>query len=163
MSHERKRFWVLRNVLISFCDDGAGNTDEGMMGLADTAPKVHNIKHTSPPAIAILDKAGVKIALISDDPVQDSRLLLRTGGLAVRGGLSTESALRALTLTPAEMIGLSDRIGSLEVGKEADLVVLSGPPLSTWSLVQQTWNNGAVVFDRATDAAHATGGDERVP
>ena len=112
---------------------------------------------------AILDRAGVPIALISDDPVQDSRLLLRTGGLAVRGGLPAESALRALTLAPAEMIGLADHIGSLEVGKEADLVVLSGPPLSTWSLVQQTWNNGAVVFDRATDAAHATGGDERIP
>jgi imidazolonepropionase-like amidohydrolase len=110
---------------------------------------------------AQLAAAGVDIAIITDDPVQDSRLFLRSGALAVRGGLSEEDALRALTLAPAEMIDLGDRIGSLTPGKEADLVVLSGAPFSTWTLVEQTWNDGAVVFDRAdpAQAFYATGGD----
>ena len=110
---------------------------------------------------ALLAAAGVDIALITDDPVQDSRLFLRTGGLAVRGGLDEAAALEAMTLTPATLIDLGDRIGSLEAGKEADLVVLSGAPFSAWTLVEQTWNNGAIVFDRSdpTQAFYATGGD----
>jgi imidazolonepropionase-like amidohydrolase len=110
---------------------------------------------------AILHAAGVRIALITDDPVQDSRLFLRTGGLAVRGGLAPEAALRAMTLTPAELMGVADRVGSLEVGKQADLVVLSGPPFSVWSQVEQTWVAGEVVFDRSDSAQtrFATGGD----
>ena len=70
-------------------------------------------------------------------------------------------ALRAQTLVPAQLMGIDDRTGSLEVGKEADLVVLSGPPYSAWTLVEQTWVDGVQVFDRA-DPEHvrfATGGD----
>lgn len=110
---------------------------------------------------ARLHAAGVRIALITDDPVQDSRLFLRSAGLAARGGLPPEVALRALTLTPAELVGIDDRKGSLEAGKDADLAVLSGPPLSAWTLVEQTWVEGEVVFDRARpeDRPFATGGD----
>ncbi len=110
---------------------------------------------------AMLIEAGVRIALITDDPVQDSRLFLRTAGLAVRGGLSPAAALEALTLTPARILGLEHATGSLDIGKEADLVVLSGPPTSAWTLVEQTWVDGALVFDRADRAqrSYATGGD----
>ena len=114
---------------------------------------------------AILHAAGVRVALISDDPVQDSRLLLRSAGLAVRGGLPEDVALRALTLTPAELLSIQGRKGSLQVGLDADLVVLSGPPLSSWSLVEETWVEGERVFDRANprDRPHATGGDAAAP
>ena len=118
---------------------------------------------------ALLHAAGVEVALITDDPVQDSRLLLRTGGLAARGGLPEDIALRALTLTPAGIMGLGKQTGSLTPGKEADLVVLSGPPLSAWTLVQETWVDGVQVFDRGdpTQRRFATGGDaismERAP
>ncbi len=110
---------------------------------------------------AILAAAGVRIALITDDPVQDSRVFLRTGGLAIRGGLSEEAALRAMTLTPAELVRIGDRTGSIEVGKEADLAVLSGPPFSTWTHVEQTWVDGVQVYDRADPEQRrfATGGD----
>ena len=113
---------------------------------------------------AELAEKGVTVAIITDDPVQDSRLLYRSAGLAVRGGLSPEDALRALTLTPAELLGMADQTGSLTVGKEADLVVLSGPPLSVWSLVEQTWVDGEVVYDRADPAQRrvAEGGDAAV-
>jgi imidazolonepropionase-like amidohydrolase len=105
--------------------------------------------------------AGVTVALITDDPVQDSRLLLRSAGLAVRGGLAPELALRAVTRTPAELLGLADQTGALEPGLWADLVVLSGPPLSVWSHVEETWVAGERVFDRADPRQRraAVGGD----
>lgn len=111
---------------------------------------------------AILDRAGVKVALHTDDPITDSRLFLRSGALAIRGGLREEVALRALTLSGAEMLGLDARVGSLDPGKDADLVILSGPPFSIWTHVEQTWVDGVKVFDRSdpVDLRYATGGWE---
>lgn len=111
---------------------------------------------------AILDRAGVKVALHTDDPITDSRLFLRSGALAIRGGLPEDVALRALTLNGAEMLGLDARVGSLDPGKDADLVVLSGPPFSIWTHVEQTWVDGVKVFDRSdpVDVRYATGGWE---
>ena len=66
---------------------------------------------------AILDKAGVKVAINTDDSVTESRFFLRTGAIALRGGLSEADALKALTLNAAEMLHLEDRIGSLDEGQ----------------------------------------------
>lgn len=114
---------------------------------------------------ALLHDAGVTVALITDDPVQDSRLFLRSGALAVRGGLPPEAALRALTLTPAELVGLDSQKGSLVPGKDADLVLLSGPPLSLFSHVQETWVGGTRVYDRSDPQQRvlAAGGDAAWP
>jgi imidazolonepropionase-like amidohydrolase len=108
----------------------------------------------------ILEKAGVPCAIHTDDPVTDSRLFLRTAGLAVRGGMSREKALEALTLAGARMLGLEGRIGSLDVGKDADLVVLSGDPLAVRTKVLETWIEGRKVFDRddPEDRLFAVGG-----
>lgn len=109
---------------------------------------------------SMLEKAGLEISLHSDDWIIDSRFLLRTAALAVRGGMSREGALRALTINGARMLDLEDRLGSLEVGKDADLVVLDGDPLSIYTHVQQTWIDGVKHFDRSnpTDRLYATGG-----
>ena len=109
---------------------------------------------------SILEKAGVKLALHSDDGVIDSRFLIRTAGLAMRGGLSYEGALKSLTINAAEMLDLDDRVGSLEVGKDADLAVFDGDPLSLYSNVQQTWIDGELVYDRSNPRhkLYATGG-----
>src|SRR5262249_18247618 len=77
------------------------------------------------------------------------RFFLRTGAIAVRGGMPEEAALRALTLHGAQMLHLDDRLGSLEKGKDADFVVLSGPPFSVYTQVLQTYIDGVRVFDRA--------------
>ena len=109
---------------------------------------------------SVLEKAGVTVAIHTDDPVTDSRFLLRAAALAVRGGMSEEGALKALTIHGAKMLDLQDRVGSVEVGKDADLVVLSGPPFSVYSQVLATYVEGAVVFDRnrPDDKRYATGG-----
>jgi len=109
---------------------------------------------------AVLEKAGAPVAIHTDDPVTDSRLFLRAAALAVRAGMSREKALEALTLAGARMLELDHRIGSLETGKDADLVVLSGDPFSTRTKVLQTWVEGAKVFDRddPEDRLFAVGG-----
>ena len=108
----------------------------------------------------ILERAGVLVAVHTDDPITDSRLLLRSAALAIRGGMTRETALRALTINGAEMLGLADRVGSLDVGKDADLVILSGDPFSVYTRVEQTWTEGRRVFDRARvrDKGFAVGG-----
>ncbi len=113
-----------------------------------------------PETAATLERAGAKVAFHTDDSITDSRLFLRTGALAVRGGMSREGALRALTLEAARMLDLDLRIGSLEVGKDADLVILSGDPFSVYTQVLETWVEGKKVFDRSDpkDQLIATGG-----
>lgn len=110
---------------------------------------------------ADLERAGVLTSLHSDDPIVDSRMMYRQAALAVRGGMTREGALKALTINGAKQLGLDDRIGSLEVGKDADLVVLDGDPLSIYTKVLETWVEGDLVFDRSDpdQADFATGGE----
>ena len=109
---------------------------------------------------AILDKAGVPVCINTDDGITESRFFLRTGSLAMRGGMTEAAALRALTITPAKILHLEDRIGSLEKGKDADFVILNGAPFSVYTKVQQTWIDGRKVFDSglAYDATLRDGG-----
>lgn len=98
---------------------------------------------------AILDKAGVLVAINTDDFITESRFFLRTGAIALRGGMSEDSVLKAQTIRPARMLHLDHRIGSLETGKDADFVVLSGSPYSTYTHVLATYIEGDQVFDRS--------------
>jgi imidazolonepropionase-like amidohydrolase len=110
---------------------------------------------------AALEKAGVLTGFHTDDYITDSRLFLRSAGLAVRGGMSRDKALYALTMAGARMLRLESRIGSLETGKDADFLVLSGDPLSVYTRVEQTWVEGRKLFDlsNAADRLVAVGGD----
>jgi imidazolonepropionase-like amidohydrolase len=109
---------------------------------------------------ALLAKAGVKVAINTDDSITESRYFLRTGAIAIRGGLDEDTALKALTLHGAEILHLEDRIGSLQPGKDADFVVLSGTPFSVYTQVLQTYIDGVKVFDRSLQASwtYQTGG-----
>ncbi len=110
---------------------------------------------------AIMDKAGVLFGFHTDDYITDSRFFLREAAIGVRGGLSPEKALYALTLANAKILDLDKRVGSLEAGKDADFIVLSGDPLSVYTHVLQTWIEGSKVFDRSDpkDYLIAVGGD----
>lgn len=108
----------------------------------------------------VLDEAGVDVAYHTDDWITDCRLFFRMAALGVRAGMSREAALASLTIRGAEMMDLQDRVGSLEVGKDADLIVLSGDPFSVYTRVEQTWVEGEKVFDLSNeeDRLYAEGG-----
>lgn len=97
----------------------------------------------------VLEEAGVDVAYHTDDYITDSRLFLRSAALGVRAGMNRDKALEAMTLAGARMLGLEDRVGSLEVGKDADFIVLSGDPFSVYTKIEQTWIDGEKVFDRS--------------
>lgn len=107
-----------------------------------------------------LEDAGARVAFHTDDYITDSRLFMRMAALGVRAGMSRDGALRALTLEPAKMLDIEDRAGSLEKGKDADFVILSGDPFSVYTRVEQTWVEGQKRFDLTSpdDAEIANGG-----
>lgn len=107
-----------------------------------------------------LEKAGALVGFHTDDSITDSRWFIRSAGIAVRAGMSRDKALYALTMANAIMLDMQDRVGSLEVGKDADLVILSGDPFSVYTHVLETWVEGKKVFDRSNpkDRLTATGG-----
>lgn len=105
---------------------------------------------------AILEKAGALVGFHTDDYITDSRHFLRSAALAVRAGMSREKALYAMTMAGAMMLDMQDRVGSLDVGKDADFVVLNGDPLSVYSKIEQTWVEGRIVFDRARPEDYLT-------
>lgn len=109
---------------------------------------------------AEMAKAGVTVLVNTDDPVTESRFLLRTAAITVRGGLSEDLALAAITSSAARALHLDHRVGSLEPGKDADFVILSGAPFSVYTRVLETFVDGAKVFDIADDRLrlYQTGG-----
>lgn len=95
---------------------------------------------------ALLHEAGVKFALMTDHPVVPIKYLAICAGLAVKEGLEEEEALKAITINAAEILGLGDRIGSLEPGKDADIIVLSGHPLELRTVVEKVFIEGTPVY-----------------
>jgi len=94
---------------------------------------------------SVLAKAGVKFAIYAptDETIPDLQFI---AGYAVSQGLSPEEALRAITIVPAEILGIADRVGSIEKGKDADLVILTGEPFKIQSIVDRTLINGRIVY-----------------
>lgn len=109
---------------------------------------------------AALSNAGVLTGFHTDDGITDSRLLIRAAAMAVRSGMNRDKALEALTINGAKMLDLSSRIGSLEKGKDADFIILSGDPFSVYTKVEQTWVEGKKRYDikNPDDKAFLVGG-----
>lgn len=78
--------------------------------------------------VKLLDERGVNVSIISDSPILSEEVLLIQAGEAVRCGVSPERALRMITINPAKALGVSERVGSLEVGKDGDVVLFSAMP-----------------------------------
>jgi N-acetylglucosamine-6-phosphate deacetylase len=106
-----------------------------------------------PYAGALMHQAGVVVSFNSDDAELGRRLNLEAAKAVKYGDVPPMEALRFVTLNPARQLRIDDRVGSLEVGKDADLVVWSGSPLSVYSRCEQTWIDGRRCFDREEDAA----------
>ncbi|HEU4647719.1 MAG TPA: amidohydrolase family protein [Gemmatimonadales bacterium] len=113
-----------------------------------------------PENAATLQAAGVLIGFHTDDWIIDSRYLIREAAMSVRAGMPRQAALEALTTAGAKILGLDNRIGSLERGKDADFLILSGDPLSVYTHVEQTWIDGKKLFDihDPVQRNYATGG-----
>ena len=107
-----------------------------------------------------LEKYGANVAFHTDDGISDSRFFIRQAAFSVKEGMSKKAAIEALTIAGARMMDLDDRIGSLENGKDADFIILSGDPFSVYTRVEQTWVEGLKRFDLANpeDKTWATGG-----
>jgi imidazolonepropionase-like amidohydrolase len=93
-----------------------------------------------------LAAAGVTIAITTDHPVVPIHFLIHQATLAVKEGLSAETALRSVTINPARIIGVDDRLGSLSVGKDADLVIWSGDPLDVMSRAERAFVDGEEIY-----------------
>lgn len=100
---------------------------------------------------ALMHNAGVVVSFNSDDAELARRLNWEAAKAVKYGGVPEEEALKFVTINPATQLHVQDRVGSIEVGKDADLVLWSGPPLSTLSICEQTWVDGRKYFDRAED------------
>ena len=88
------------------------------------------LRQLTPANPGIVRRAGAAIGIITDHPVIPLQYLGVCAGLAVREGLPHEEALRAITIGPAQICGIDDRVGSIRVGKDADLVLFPGDPLT---------------------------------
>src|SRR5215471_7452671 len=102
----------------------------------------------------LLAKAGVTIAITTDHPVVPVNFLVHQASLAVKDGLDRETALRALTINPARIAGVDDRLGSIEPGKDADLVIWSGDPLDVLSRAERAFIGGDEVYSYSGGQAH---------
>jgi N-acetylglucosamine-6-phosphate deacetylase len=100
---------------------------------------------------ALMHNAGVVVSFNSDDAELARRLNLEAAKAVKYGGLKPEEALKFVTLNPAKQLRIDKWVGSIEQGKDADVVIWNGDPLSVYSRVEQTWVDGRKYFDREED------------
>ena len=104
--------------------------------------ELQNISFTTP---GILAKAGCQVSIITDSPVIPQEFLPLCAALAIKSGMDEFDALKAITINPAKHIGIEDRVGSLEVGKDADIVVMNGSCFDVGSIPEAILVNGCIV------------------
>lgn len=90
----------------------------------------------------VLQKAGCQVSIITDSPVIPQKYLPLCAGLAVKSGMDPFGALQAITINPAKHIGVADRLGSLETGKDADIVITDGSPFEVSTTVKMVFIDG---------------------
>jgi len=107
----------------------------------------YELRNMTPKNPGLLAKAGVKVAIQTDE-MSAVRYLSINAALAVREGMPEEEALKAITIHSAEVIGVQDRVGSLEAGKDADVVVFSGHPFDYKTVAEVVIINGEIAYRR---------------
>ena len=95
----------------------------------------------------VLAKAGCHVSIITDNSVIPQQYLPLCAGMAIKAGMDPFDALKAITINPAEHIGVADRVGSLEVGKDADLVITAGSPFEVLTEVKAVFIDGARIAE----------------
>jgi imidazolonepropionase-like amidohydrolase len=112
-----------------------------------TARSKVELRNRSIASPGLLASAGVTIAITTDHPVVPIHFLVHSATFAVREGLDPAQALRAITINPARIMGIDGRLGSIEPGKDADLVIWSGDPLDVMSRAERAFIGGAQVYE----------------
>jgi imidazolonepropionase-like amidohydrolase len=102
---------------------------------------------------ALLTKRGVVVSVNSDDAAEATHLNQEAAKAMKFGGLTHDEALKLVTINPAMQLGIEKRVGSIDVGKDADLVIYNHDPLSAYAVAQKTIVDGRVLFDRDKDIA----------
>jgi imidazolonepropionase-like amidohydrolase len=102
---------------------------------------------------AIMTRAGVNVSINSDSDERARRLNIEAAKAMKYGDLTEEEALKMITLNPAWQLGIQDRVGSIDVGKDADLAIWNGHPFSVYSRVENTFVDGEIFFDRQQEMA----------
>ena len=125
-------------LTLDHCTDGALIADElaeegypALVGPSFGNKSKPELKNKDYETVGVLYKAGVKVCIITDAPVITIENLPMCAGLAAQAGLPKEEAWKAITINPAEVLGVADRVGSLEVSKDADIVIWTADPLTT--------------------------------
>ena len=106
--------------------------------------ELRNKSFTTP---GVLDKAGCQVSIITDAPVIPQQYLPLCAGLAVKSGMDEFKALQAITINAARHAGIEDRVGSLEVGKDADILIVEGNPMEVSSTVHMVIISGSIVHE----------------
>jgi imidazolonepropionase-like amidohydrolase len=109
------------------------------------------VRDAIPYNAALMHRAGVTVAINSDDAEMARRLNQEAAKTVLYGGLTEEEAWKTVTLNPAKLLHLDNKMGSIKAGKDADLVLWNNNPLSIYARPQKTFIDGAVYFDRDTD------------
>lgn len=107
------------------------------------------LKNLSLKTPGLLTQAGIKVAIASDHPTIPIKYMIAQVALAVREGLTPDQGLQTVTINAAEILGVADRVGSLEAGKDADLVILSGEPFALATQVEATLIDGEIVYEQS--------------
>ena len=105
------------------------------------------LRNQSLSAPGILSRAGVNVSIMSDHPEVPTQHLMLCAAIAAREGMTQEDALKAITINAAKSVRLNDRIGSLEVGKDADMVLYTSHPFDYMSKVKMTFINGQLIYE----------------
>ena len=129
-------------------DELAGEKDVPMaVGPSLTFASKFELQNKSWSTPAVLTAAGCHVSIITDSSVIPQQYLPLCAGMAIKAGMDPFDALKAITLNPAEHIGVADRVGSLEVGKDADLVITAGSPFEVLTEVKAVFIDGVRIAE----------------
>lgn len=140
------------NITIEHCTEGHLITDilRKMNVSVITGPFLTDrskieLRNQSARAPGIISRAGIKTAIMTDHPCTPVQYLPLCAAVAVKEGMDEQEALKAITINAAEITGIGDRVGSLEIGKDADIIIMDGFPLELKSRILYTIISGQVV------------------
>lgn len=151
------------NITLDHCSEGHLIADTiartgfpAIVGPSMAARSKIEVQNVDFKTSGILHKAGVKVAITTDHPVIPIQYLPICAGFAAKEGLGIEEGLKAITINAAEICGISKRLGSIEVGKDADIAIFDGNPMEVFTHTLYTIINGKVVYDKAGEESQDT-------